>query len=110
MARGNRSRGEIERAALFRRRVFLLVSLLGGGYLFLSLLFSDMGLLKHRTMLQFRRQLREEQVSLTEENERLRQEIEALRSDPAAIERTARERLGMARPGETVYRFYKKSD
>ncbi|HET6370655.1 MAG TPA: septum formation initiator family protein [Nitrospiria bacterium] len=110
MARGNRSRGEIERAALFRRRVFLLVSLLGGGYLLLSLLFSDMGLLKHRTMLQFKRQMEEEQVSLTEENERLRQEIEALRSDPAAIERAARERLGMARPGEIVYRFYKKSD
>jgi cell division protein FtsB len=110
MARGNRSRGEIERAALFRRRVFLLVSLLGGGYLLLSLFFSDMGLLKHRTMIQVQRRLEEEQETLTDENERLRQEIKALRSDPAAIERAARERLGMSRPGEIVYRFYERSD
>jgi cell division protein FtsB len=110
MTRGNRSRGEIQRAALFRRRAFLLGSLLGGAYLLLSLIFSDMGLLKHRTMLRIERRLEEEQETLTGENERLRQEIEALRSDPGAIERAARERLGMVRPGEIVYRFYRKSD
>ena len=31
--------------------------------------------------------------------------IEALRRDPKAIERLARERLGYAKPGETVIRF-----
>ena len=37
------------------------------------------------------------------ENARLTAEIAALRSDPAAIERIAREELGLARPGETVF-------
>lgn len=32
-------------------------------------------------------------------------EIEALRNDPKTIERLAREKLGYARPGETVIRF-----
>jgi cell division protein FtsB len=37
------------------------------------------------------------------ENLRLAAEIRALRSDPRAIERIAREQLGLARPGETVF-------
>jgi len=31
--------------------------------------------------------------------------IEALRNDPKTVERFARERLGLAKPGETVIRF-----
>ena len=33
----------------------------------------------------------------------LAEEISALRSDPQAIERLAREELGLVRPGETVF-------
>src|SRR6266404_2579888 len=35
----------------------------------------------------------------------LRASIDALRSDPRAVERLARERLGYAKAGETVIRF-----
>jgi cell division protein FtsB len=38
----------------------------------------------------------------------LRKEIELLTNDTAYIERIAREKLGMARPGEKVYKFIKK--
>lgn len=34
-----------------------------------------------------------------------RELLETLRTDPRAVERLARERLGYARPGETVIRF-----
>ncbi len=65
-------------------------------------------------------------VPLFQQNERMRQEIlrldtdikteeeiskqlkastDALRNDPKAVERLARERLGYAKPGETVVRF-----
>jgi cell division protein FtsB len=37
--------------------------------------------------------------------ERSKVEIEAIQSDPKTIERLARERLGYAKPGETVIRF-----
>jgi len=40
---------------------------------------------------------------LRTENARLAVEIVALRSDPRSIERLAREELGLARPGETVF-------
>ncbi|MBN1594895.1 septum formation initiator family protein [candidate division FCPU426 bacterium] len=39
------------------------------------------------------------------ENEKLRQQIEDLQHDPKAMERIAREELGMVRSDEIVYRF-----
>jgi cell division protein FtsB len=41
--------------------------------------------------------------SLRDENNRLRAEIRALREDPRAVERLAREDLGLSRDGETVF-------
>lgn len=38
-------------------------------------------------------------------SKQLRASIDALRYDPKAVERLARERLGYAKPGETVIRF-----
>jgi len=40
---------------------------------------------------------------LQAQNEQLRKRIEALKTDPAAIEREAREQLHYAKPGEIVY-------
>jgi cell division protein FtsB len=60
------------------------------------------------------RQAREAQVA---ELERLRQEIDSLRAwtdslenDPGTLERLARERFGMIRDGETLYRFAEPFD
>jgi cell division protein FtsB len=58
------------------------------------------------------RALQSEQVDLDAQNERMRREVrdlqrevEALRSDPGAIERIARDELGMVRPGEVIFQF-----
>jgi cell division protein FtsB len=40
-----------------------------------------------------------------EKSKQLKTEIEALRNDPKTIERLTREKLGYARPDETVVRF-----
>ena len=46
------------------------------------------------------------QIAKADESGRqLRTSIEALRRDPKAIERLARERMGYAKPGETVIKF-----
>ena len=34
-----------------------------------------------------------------------RQEIDALKTDPSYVERTARDKLNLARPNETIFRF-----
>lgn len=46
-----------------------------------------------------------ENRSLMEGNERLRVELRRLAGDPAALERAAREELGLVRPGEVVFRL-----
>src|SRR5512139_3341840 len=65
--------------------------------------FGDRGILN---LIEKRRQveaLRAELEGLRGENARLAAEIEALRGSPRAIERLAREELGLARPDETVF-------
>jgi cell division protein FtsB len=47
------------------------------------------------------------QIAKTDEsNRQIKTSIEALRYDPKAVERLARERLGYAKPGETMIHFY----
>lgn len=43
--------------------------------------------------------------SLTASNDALRREIEALSGDPRALERAAREELGLVKPNEVIFNF-----
>ncbi|HJO05073.1 MAG TPA: septum formation initiator family protein [Acidobacteriota bacterium] len=47
--------------------------------------------------------LQEEIVEAEQANQALRESIRSLRSEPMTIEREARERLGLVKPGEKVY-------
>jgi cell division protein FtsB len=49
------------------------------------------------------RQLLKDNESMQRENDRVQQQIKALKSDPATIEKEAREQLRYTRPGEMVY-------
>lgn len=49
------------------------------------------------------RRMQRENARLAAENASLSREVRALRSDPAALERAAREELRFVRPGEKVY-------
>ncbi len=51
---------------------------------------------------EYQRLLRDNDA-MQRENERLQQQIKALKSDPATIEKEAREQLRYTRPGEMVY-------
>ena len=73
-----------------------------------SFLFSDRGLheLQHaRTRVA---ELRTEIAQLEAENTRLRAEIESVRKSSYAVERIAREDLGMSRKGEVIYMLPKR--
>ena len=47
--------------------------------------------------------LEERNQRLRTENSRLRHEVQRVRSEPAAIERAARENLGLVRSGEVIF-------
>lgn len=86
-----------------RRKAAILASVIALTALVVGSLFGDRGYLQ----LMVRRQREEAQAreieELRAENARLAAEIHALRTDPRAVERIAREELGLARPGETVF-------
>lgn len=85
------------------RRAWVLGTVIALLALTVGSVFGDRGILN---LMQERRQveqLREELGSLRAENARLASDVAALRASPRAIERLAREQLGLARPDETVF-------
>ncbi len=95
--------GRDERGEGLRRKAAGLASVIALIALLVGSLFGDRGILHLIAQRERAVVLARELDGLREENEQLAREIAALRSDPAAIERIAREELGLARPGETVF-------
>jgi len=65
-------------------------------------IFNDKGALQVRAQSQKLSTLESEIKKLENENKQLTDEIQALRSDPATIEKFAREELKLVKPGEIV--------
>lgn len=67
--------------------------------------FGDRGLLAMRRTQKEIDVLQQEIAQLNLENTRLAGEVQALKTDPAMIERIAREELNLARPGEKIFKL-----
>jgi cell division protein FtsB len=52
--------------------------------------------------------IQKEIEQLNRENQKLQNRVQSLKSDPAAIERIAREDMGLARPGEYIFKIQPK--
>jgi cell division protein FtsB len=86
-----------------RKKAATLGSLIALIALVVGSFFGDRGILRLVAQRERAESLRHEIEALRWENGRLGREIAALRADPRSIERIAREELGLARPGETVF-------
>ena len=86
-----------------RRKAALLASVIAIIALVVGSLFGDRGILQLMAQRQRALDLAREVEEIRADNVRLAGEIRALRTDPRAIERIAREELGLARAGETVF-------
>jgi cell division protein FtsB len=98
-AREGLGRGQVG----LRRKALLLFAVLALAALVVGSIFGDKGLLEVWEQRRRTEALAHEVDELRAENARLSEQIRALRSDERAIERLAREQLGLARPGETVF-------
>jgi len=67
--------------------------------------FHENGILNAYRFEQEQVKIKEENQELRLHNNSLRQNILALKSDPYAIEKIAREKLNLAKPGDKVYRI-----
>ncbi len=88
--------GKLTRGVIF---LLFLAGLLGVAVWYLPLIKQNERMRKQILYLDTRIQKEDETAR------QLRASIDALRSDPKAVERLARERLGYAKAGETVIRF-----
>ncbi len=88
---------------LLRYKALVIFSVLALVALVVGSVFGDKGLLELLQQEQRTLELEQQVRALRDENARLSHAIRALRSDERAIERLAREELGFARPGETVF-------
>jgi cell division protein FtsB len=79
--------------------LFLLAGMLGLAVWYLPLIKTNERMRKQTFRLDSQIQKEEETAK------QLKAAIDSLRYDPKAVERLARERLGYAKPGETVIRF-----
>jgi len=87
----------------FLRRNFNWFLTAGLVLLLLQDIFGTHGVLAMRRTQQQAAQIRKEINQLDEENRKLQDRVKALKSDPAAIERIARQEMHLSRPGEFVF-------
>jgi|GEM_PF-6647251 cell division protein FtsB len=85
-----------------RRRA---LALLGGAALAWAVLGGQQGLFALLMSQREKARLASDIDGLRQQNAELQQQLAQLQSHPEAYERTARERLLLMRPGETIYRF-----
>jgi cell division protein FtsB len=88
-----------------RKRVAIASGIVLGIYLLASFIFGEMGLVKYYRMRLQYRAVNEEIAALRQTNIQLSQEVHSLKTDAAYMERIARDKLGLARPGEIVYYY-----
>lgn len=69
------------------------------------ILFSSTGLSRLSSLRAERESAREEVSRIEEEIRQLRAAVERIKSDPAAVERVARDELGLVRQTEVVFQF-----
>ena len=91
------SEAGLRKKALALGSIIALIALVVGSF------FGDRGFLRMVAQRERTESLRLQIEDLRTENARLAGEISALKSDPRAVEKLAREELGLARPGETVF-------
>jgi cell division protein FtsB len=88
-----------------RRLILFTVILLGFIYLFISLVFGDMGLLKYVELNKRKTHLESQIKEMEQGNKKLKSEIESLKENPFCKEKHAREEFGLARPDEYIFRY-----
>ncbi len=77
--------------------------------LLLQDIFGTHGVLAMRRAEQEAASVRQEINQLNEENRQLQENVKSLKSDPQAVEKIAREEMGLARPGEYIFKIPPKS-
>jgi len=80
----------------------------GGIVLFLYVFFNNSGILQRIKLELQKKEIQEKIQTAEEEQKKLKDQSKALEGDPKAIEKVAREKYGMVRENEKVYKVKPK--
>ena len=83
------------------KKLLVWALLLLAGYI--AMFGGEYSVLQVRRVRQEQQRLQQQLIELESENDSLKNWVQKLESDSATIERLARERYGMVRPGELLY-------
>lgn len=83
----------------------LILGITLSGLMLMVAVFSKEGLMTVRDFEKDLQALVRSNQNVSEENKRLRGQIEGLKTDPFEVERIAREKLNLVKPGEIVYQI-----
>jgi cell division protein FtsL len=100
--------GFFEQLGQFFRRNMYLFLIVGFALLLLQDVFGTHGVLAMRQSQKEAQGIQKDISRLDEENQRLQNRVKALKTDPAAIERIAREEMKLSRQGEVVFQTQPK--
>jgi cell division protein FtsB len=93
-----------EQLGQFWRRNVMWILLAGLGLLILQDVFGTHGVLAMRRAQHEAAQEQQEINRINQENVELQNRVNSLKTDPETIERIAREQMGLARPGEYIFK------
>ena len=105
MAGTNLLRQQVSSEMRKRRLIFYTVMLLSFIYLFVSLIFGDMGVLKYRELSKKKTRLQMQIQEMEQENLHIRSQIKSFKEDPFYAEKHAREDFGLAKPDEYIFQY-----
>lgn len=110
MIRNSRSRASQQQLAETQRKFVRGVLLLIGATLVIIFIFGDHGLFQLYKLKQERKEVQEHIAQLRENRETLIAEKNRLENDLKYIEKLAREKYRMAKPGEKVFKVVPKKE
>ena len=90
----------------YRNATWFLIA--GFALLLLQDVFGTHGVLAMRRSQKEADAVQKEIQQLSDENQQLQNRVQSLKTDPATIERIAREEMGLARPGEYIFKIQRK--
>ncbi len=105
MAKRNYFRTQTAARTVWKKRLIAGAFAVAGLAFLWSSIMGEMGVVKYFRMSAHARELKREITRLTADNARLMNDVAALRNDPSYIERLARDKIGLSRPGEVVYYY-----
>ncbi len=101
--------GFFEQLGHFFRRNMYLFLIVGFALLLLQDVFGTHGVLAMRQSQKEAEEIRKDIKRLDDENKRMQDRVKALKSDPATIEKIAREEMKLSRPGEMIFQTQPKN-